>query len=215
MSRWEVDWQLLLPSWHAWHGSTIALCSSSSSSSTRCRLAVAPARRVHRVQGWPWDATLQLHASHLCWSLSKSVKLPNSALPLVRAGDSAKLVTLLVGLSCRPLKQQPSRDHLGPLLVPAGSDSFSSIGLPHSSSSRSWDPASLAAGQQQWLEAVALVWPSGSGAGSAKAAAAGGPKQPQSQQQQQPKGEGGHGSSAVAFTATYQEEGTARSLVWR
>jgi hypothetical protein len=98
---------------------------------------------------------------------------------------------------CSPLKQQPSTDHLGPLLVPAGSDSFSNIGLPHttssSSSSRVWDPSSLAAGQQQWLEAVARVWP-GSGAA--------GPKQ-----QQQKKGEGGHGSSAVAFSSTYLEEG--------
>lgn len=99
---------------------------------------------------------------------------------------------LLVTL-CRPLKQQPSTDHLGPLLVPAGSDSFSSIGLPHSSSSSSrvWDLASLAAGQQQWLEAVERVWPGGTRAGS---------------KQQQQKGEG-HGSSAVAFSSTYLEEG--------
>jgi hypothetical protein len=100
-----------------------------------------------------------------------------------------------------PLKQQPSTDHLGPLLIPAGHDSYSSIGLPHSSSSSSssWDAASVAAGQQQWLDAVGRVW---------KGSTAAGAKQQQQQQQ------GGHGSSTVAFSATYLEDGEWRQGVW-
>ena len=103
-----------------------------------------------------------------------------------------------------PLKQAPSTDHLGPLLVPAGADSFSSIGLPHgqqqpgtagSSSSSSWDAARVASGQQQWLDAVSRVFPE----------SAGGVKQ--GKQQPQRGGQAGHVGSAVAFNETYREEG--------
>lgn len=105
------------------------------------------------------------------------------------------LLLLLLLYGCvprRPLKQQPSTDHLGPLLIPAGHDSYSSIGLPHSSSSSSWDAASVAAGQQQWLESVGRVWKGSKDAAGVK------------QQQQQ---QGGHGSSTVAFSVTYLEDG--------
>lgn len=79
--------------------------------------------------------------------------------------------------------------------MPAGSDSFNSIGLPQGqhSSSRSWDAASIAAGQQQWLDAVEQVFPS-SRAGH-------------KQQQQQQRGGGVQGGGTVAFTPTYLEEG--------
>lgn len=107
---------------------------------------------------------------------------------------------------------------MGPLLIPAGADSFASIGLPlggpqaplghrqaggagagaaggASLSTAGWCAADVAAGQQAWLAGVETVLP----AKTARAA----------QQQLQKRGQQAGPNKAAAFSAAYREEGEA------
>ncbi|WIA09474.1 hypothetical protein OEZ85_008875 [Tetradesmus obliquus] len=64
-----------------------------------------------------------------------------------------------------PLKLQPQFDHLGPLMIPAGSDKFSSIGSPQVQLTPGAlkAAADVAAVQQQWVAVVHGLFPPGPG----------------------------------------------------